>query len=70
MANGAGAQATIFAKIEYGGRTKKKIDREMIEFIEELTRRFFKKHGIDVLNKETMPDDCKCHFCVSVALFC
>lgn len=41
IVNGRGMQACVLARIEYKNRESKEMDREMIELVEELTRRYF-----------------------------
>lgn len=66
IVNGIGMRACVVARIEFKDRSSKDLDREMIELVEELTRRFFKEKGkINVRNKERRVANCDCSFCVS-----
>lgn len=66
IVNGGGMRACVVARIEFKGRNDKNLDRELLEYVEELTRRHLKEKGkIDVRNKEREVANCACSFCVS-----
>lgn len=66
IVNGIGMRACVVARIEFKERSDKDLDRELIEYVEELTRRYLKENGkIEVRNKEREVANCVCGFYVS-----